>query len=222
MCSRKIVCLEEVDSTQDEAVRINLQPGEACYSSKQRGGRGRRGNEWNGSGGLALTVVLSQLSEHFPIALAATIAATLNNIIPNHKIGIKWPNDLFVNGKKLAGILIEQKNELYYVGVGLNVKQSPLKHSTCLKDCGADIEIDPVATSLFDSTLIASELTEEQAVTAWRRRDILRGTWQKIQSGSNVVEGLVLDIDPCNNLILQSSDSIVYLPAHAATILTCL
>ncbi|MDG1137006.1 MAG: hypothetical protein P8N28_01995, partial [Phycisphaerales bacterium] len=109
MADSRVLFLDEVTSTQDAAVELNLQFGDACVSYNQTAGRGRRGNQWNANGGVAVTVVIEELTAHLPIALAATLAAQLNNCIPEQRVGIKWPNDLFVEGKKIAGILTEQR-----------------------------------------------------------------------------------------------------------------
>jgi BirA family biotin operon repressor/biotin-[acetyl-CoA-carboxylase] ligase len=216
----KVVTLDSVASTQDEAMKLDLQVGDICRTFNQTAGRGRRGNEWNGSGGVALTLVLEKASPHLPIAIAATLASGLNNLIPNHRIGIKWPNDLYVDGKKIAGVLIEHREGRCFVGVGVNVIEAPIAASIALRQLGfagsCESVADIVATSLFD----ASQLGESKAVTAWKKRDILVGTTQTVQSGDNTVEGFVLSIDPCHNLLLETELGILELPAETSTILT--
>lgn len=220
MSRGKIVTLDSVASTQDEAMKLDLQVGDICRSFHQTAGRGRRGNKWIGSGGVAVTVVLDKAQQHLPIAIAATLASSLNNVIPNHRIGIKWPNDLYVDGKKLAGVLIEQREDRCFVGVGVNVIEAPIAVSTALHHLGfggsCESVADIVATSIFE----ASQHDENKAVTAWLERDILVGTTQSVQSGDNIVEGLVLSIDPCHNLLLQTDSDILLLPAETSTIIT--
>ena len=143
----KVLLLDEVSSTQDAAIEHELQSGDVCVSFNQISGRGRRGNFWDGTGGVAVTVVLDSIQPHIPIAVAVTLAGQLNNLIPHATVGIKWPNDLLVNGKKLAGILIEQRQGRYLVGIGVNVLASPLPTSTSLNEIGAESNLENVAES---------------------------------------------------------------------------
>jgi BirA family biotin operon repressor/biotin-[acetyl-CoA-carboxylase] ligase len=216
----KVVTLDHVESTQDEALKLDLQIGDVCRSFNQTTGRGRRGNEWNASGGVAVTVVVETATQHLPIAIAVTLATSLNNLIPQYQVGIKWPNDVYVDGKKLAGVLIEQREGRCFVGVGVNVLEAPIATSTALYQLGfngtRESVADVVATSVFDAT----QLDENKAVTSWRDRDILVGTILTVQSGDNIVEGLVLSIDPCHNLLLQTDSGILELPAETSTIVT--
>jgi len=216
----QVVTLDHVESTQDEALKLDLQIGDVCRSFNQTTGRGRRGNEWNASGGVAVTVVVETATQHLPIAIAVTLATSLNNLIPQYQVGIKWPNDVYVDGKKLAGVLIEQREGRCFVGVGVNVLEAPIATSTALYQLGfngtRESVADVVATSVFDAT----QLDGNKAVASWRDRDILVGTILTVQSGDNIVEGLVLSIDPCHNLLLQTDSGILELPSETSTIVT--
>ena len=220
MSEGKILVLDEVASTQDAAIEHDLHVGDACVSFNQPSGRGRRGNEWKSDGGVAVTVVLEKATQHLPIAVAATLAAQLNNLIPKHNIDIKWPNDLYVEGNKLAGILIEQREGRCLVGVGVNVAEAPLPTSVALSQLGSEQEKSIVADLVVSSVLDAAQLDVNTAVTQWKRRDILVGTTQVVTSGDNTVEGLVLSIDPCHNLLLQTQKGILELPAATSAIIT--
>ncbi len=215
----QVLVLDEVASTQDAAIEHDLQVGDACVSFNQTAGRGRRGNKWKSNGGVAITVVLGKATPHLPIAVAATLAAQLNNLIPKQHIGIKWPNDLYVEGKKLAGILIEQRADRCLVGIGINVLESPIPTAICLKECGSAVHLSEIVDVAIVSAFDASQLDDNTAVTQWRKRDILIGTNQTVQSGDNLVEGLVISIDPCHNLILQTDHGILELPATTSTII---
>jgi BirA family biotin operon repressor/biotin-[acetyl-CoA-carboxylase] ligase len=217
----RALVLEEVASTQDAAVKHNLGAGDVCAALAQSAGRGRRNSHWDASGGVAVTVVLEQPPAHFSISVAATLASHLNNLVPTCKIGIKWPNDLFINGRKLAGILVEQCNGLCLVGVGVNVLEAPPDQSaTCLYEFGFNDLRAVVAQSVVASVFSAVDLDEHVAVLAWRDRDILLGTNQRILTGGNEVEGIVRNIDPCNNLQLETKEGLLVLPADISTIVT--
>ena len=220
MVDPRILFLEKVTSTQDAAIDHDLHVGDVCYSFNQTAGRGRRGNTWDSTGGVAVTVVLDCATPHLPIAIAVTLAAALNEVNPNHRVGIKWPNDLFVDGKKLAGILIEQRENRCLVGVGVNVQEAPIPTATALSQLGSTSTQEEIATLVARSVFDATQLGETEAVSAWSERDILIGTIQTVQSGDRTVEGMVLSINPCHNLILQNSSGILELPAAISTIVT--
>ena len=216
----RVIVLDEVASTQDAAVEHDLVAGDVCATLTQTAGRGRRGSCWDASGGVAVTVVLESPSPHFSIAVAATLAAQLNNLVPTCKIGIKWPNDLFIDGQKLAGILIEHRDGRCLVGVGVNVLESPSGlNAACLGGFGCD-DRAIVAQCVVASVFAARDLDEGSAISGWRTRDLLVGTTQCVRSEGKVIEGVVIDIDPVNNLMLETKDGSLTLPAATTTIIT--
>ena len=216
----RVLVLQEIASTQDAALEHGLEVGDVCATLMQTAGRGRRGKLWDASGGVALTVVLDPPPPHFAISMAATLAAQLNNLVPTCKIGIKWPNDLMIEGRKLAGILIEQREGRCLVGVGVNVLESPpVHHAAFLGQFGTHKRAN-VVQCVVASVFAAQDLNALSAVSAWRDRDILIGTNQRVRTDGKEVEGIVLDIDPCNNLQLKTTEGILALSAETSTIVT--
>jgi BirA family biotin operon repressor/biotin-[acetyl-CoA-carboxylase] ligase len=216
----RVLTLDKVLSTQDAAIDHRLQAGDVCRCFNQTAGRGRRGNTWNSSGGVAVTVVLKEITPHLPIAIAGTLAAGLNALIPSVRIGLKWPNDLFVENKKLAGILIEHREGLFLVGVGVNVLESPTPDATALSQFGSEPTLEEVSDVIASCVFNSTQLDVNKAVKAWLKRDILVGTTQQVQIGKKIVEGVVLHIDPCHALILDTASGIVECQAAISTIVT--
>ncbi len=214
----KVVTLDSVESTQDAAIELELRVGDVCRTFNQTSGRGRRGNKWESKGGVAVTVVLQSATAHLPIAVAATLASQLNNLIPSKRVSIKWPNDLYVDSNKLSGILIEQRDGKCLVGVGVNVNEAPHQNSISMRQAGFVGTLEDVADVIALGVLDAAQLDENTAVVAWARRDVLVGTNQTVQSGNNLVKGLVLSIDPCHRLVLQTDAGILELPAATSSI----
>lgn len=117
--------------------------GDALTVDSQTAGRGQRGNSWESQPGKNLTIsvmlrpgqadMIIPVARSFPLSEAVAVALTdlLGDLLPHgmhHQITIKWPNDIYVGDKKIAGILIE--NSLRgvaighsVVGIGLNVNQ---------------------------------------------------------------------------------------------------
>lgn len=152
---RELVCLDVVDSTSSEVKRraaLGAAAGLTVIAEEQYGGRGRRGNPFQSlrGKGLYLSVLmrpqaaledLSTLTAHAAVAVREGILAACGAAC-----GIKWTNDLILNGKKLCGILTELELEAesgtvshVVLGVGINVSQTAA-------DFGA--ELSGVATSL--------------------------------------------------------------------------
>lgn len=132
-----IIWLDRVDSTNDEARRrISVLDNLSVLSaSEQTGGRGQRENKWHSEPHLNLTfsIILKnppvRAADQFCISEITTV--TLVHFLSTYGIeaDIKWPNDIYVSGKKTCGILIEnslkgQAIDWSIIGIGLNVNQS--------------------------------------------------------------------------------------------------
>jgi len=129
---------ETCDSTNERALReINhgaAQHGDVVVARRQTSGRGRRGSTWwsESPGGLYLSMVWRPSREIHAVVL--TLAGGLAALDCAQDLGLtggllKWPNDVLVNGKKLAGILAETRGldpsqPSYVIGIGLNVSQT--------------------------------------------------------------------------------------------------
>ena len=136
---------EQLDSTNNYASTIaklpETQNGTAITADFQVEGRGQRDNKWLAEPGTSFlgTIILKlkiKPEEIFYLSkwAALQVAKTLiRQNIPN--VTIKWPNDIFVEGKKIGGILIENswsEQHLHYslIGIGINLSNSPLEHAT--------------------------------------------------------------------------------------------
>ncbi len=122
-----------ISSTQDEAKKIakKLPPGTiAVVSAKvQEGGKGRQNRFWDSpKGNIYLTFILpTPLGKRGQAStLSLVLASCTSEFLGNLKIGvgIKWPNDLLINGAKIAGILGEGSDPLF-LGIGINVASHP-------------------------------------------------------------------------------------------------
>ncbi len=125
---RLLVC-ESVESTNDE-VRILAQAGAAdgliVLAEHQTAGRGRRGAAWFSPAGesLALSILLrpeepKALWPRLALAAGLAVAEAVESFGP--PAGIKWPNDVWINQRKVAGILVEAGADFAVVGIGLNI-----------------------------------------------------------------------------------------------------
>lgn len=110
-------------STQEHARALGL--GAVVVAQRQTGGRGQRGNAWADTGdeGLAVSLVLPATDQpQRSAALAQAIVDALESQLPG-RLSVKHPNDVLLDGKKVAGVLTEQADGLAVIGIGINVAQ---------------------------------------------------------------------------------------------------
>lgn len=129
-----IITLEETDSTNNylKAHRAELSHGTAVIALRQTAGKGRMGRVWQSSEGLLpFSVLLKNPRQPQTVTLCAAVAvcSALQRLLPDDaSLGIKWPNDIILRGKKLCGILCESVSfgECIDVicGIGINLTQS--------------------------------------------------------------------------------------------------
>ena len=185
----------------------------------QTSGRGRQGRVWHSSAGASLTFSLalplhppqwSGLSLAVGVALAEALDPPCGDAAP--RIGLKWPNDLWLldapgRGRKLGGVLIETvavgERRMAVVGVGLNVL--PQQHTqemssgfACLQELRPDIDA-PAALKQVAAPLARTLRQFEREglapfIAGYRRRDLLAGQPVSI-SGANIAAGVAEGVD---------------------------
>ncbi len=198
--------------------------GTVVITDHQTAGRGQRGNQWEAQTGRNLTfsILLQpsflQAGEQFwlNIALSLGISDWLATYLGN-RLTIKWPNDLYVEQRKIGGILIENTLQGYtiawsVVGIGLNINQTRFQY--------------PTATSLLNETpnegnFVLPELFPDLLEAIERRylalragqRDLLKTTYlqrlfryqekHEYQAGGQRFEGYIVGVDEAGRLAVQ-------------------
>ena len=129
-CRGKVVYHDVVESTNDEArkdiISGKCSSGNLYIAGYQTSGRGRGGNRWvcpEGEGLLFSLVIDPDVAPAFWYRMSLAAGLAIVDVIRDLGIEakLKWPNDIYINDKKLGGILIEKVDDLLIVGVGLNV-----------------------------------------------------------------------------------------------------
>jgi len=121
-----LLWLKETDSTQQRLKEWDAPYGSVIVADRQTEGRGRRGRSWlSQEGGLYFSFLLRpkdfpQLLS-LPLLLGLSVAEALEEL--GFSPAVKWPNDLYLGGRKVCGILCELSGSKLVVGVGLNVNQ---------------------------------------------------------------------------------------------------
>lgn len=137
----ELMVFDAVDSTNDEAKRraeAGAKHGTLIWAQSQTRGRGRRGNQWvSPTGNLYMSLVLRPdcpVAEALQLSFVASLALAdaLGSLLPPlAEVTCKWPNDVFLNGRKVAGLLLESATtsgaalDWLVLGVGVNVASAP-------------------------------------------------------------------------------------------------
>lgn len=162
-----LVALDVVDSTNDEARRLaqrGFGHGTAVWAEEQTAGRGRRGREWvSPRGNLHLSLIIDPdrpLREAAQLGFVAAVALcdALAALAPQARFECKWPNDVWCNGRKIAGMLLEGAgvDDLLILGIGVDVVAAPdpaLYPATSLRDVGCEAEAAAVLTGFCNRLL---------------------------------------------------------------------
>lgn len=195
---------EQVDSTNALAFRLGAVHGTVVLADSQTAGRGRRGRTWASvPGNLFLSIVVRppEVGQLGQLAFVAAVAVgeALGAI---EGIGFKWPNDILLDGRKIAGILIEADDGAAAVGIGVNLADTPREFLGTAGDLGGRLK----------KTAVAQDLC--RAFDHWYRRWMehgfspLRTAWLDRAVGLNgpiVAGGLAgrfADLGPDGGLIL--------------------
>ncbi|MGK7653360.1 biotin--[acetyl-CoA-carboxylase] ligase [Roseovarius sp. B08] len=232
--------LDEVDSTNAEAARIaaSLQGPEWILARHQTAARGRRGRAWaNPAGNFAATLVMRPTESPDQVALRSFVAslALYDAFVAAtgrpDGFSLKWPNDVLLNGGKLAGILLESAGagsglSHFAIGIGVNLKTAPagdavepgaLRPVSLLSEAG--VEVDPEA--FLDLLAPAYAELEAQFVTygfapiraAWMDRAAKLGDVITARTGRAELTGTFETVDADGNLVLTDAKSRHVIPA---------
>jgi BirA family transcriptional regulator, biotin operon repressor / biotin---[acetyl-CoA-carboxylase] ligase len=204
------------DSTNERA--RELADGRALHGTlvtadEQESGRGRQGRVWTAPPGTAvlMSLVLRDLDERhalLPLAAAVGVCEACEGAGPVTP-AVKWPNDVWIDGKKVAGILIEGRPQEGWavLGVGVNVTTDEFPDelqdtATSLRLAGVETTPDQVLKALLASLTEWLEASPEAVLAAWRERDALKGERVRWSGGDGVAAG----IDESGALVVETVD----------------
>ena len=159
----RLVALETIDSSNDEAKRLARQGaghGTVVSAREQTAGRGRRGRSWvSPPDNLHVSLLLDpgaplNLAALLGFVASAALAQALAGLAPAAHVQCKWPNDVWCNGRKIAGMLLEpaEVGGLVVLGMGVNIVEAPrpaLYDAICLRELGCDADAGRVLTTFL-------------------------------------------------------------------------
>jgi BirA family transcriptional regulator, biotin operon repressor / biotin---[acetyl-CoA-carboxylase] ligase len=203
--------LEVTDSTNERARELASEGaahGTLVTAGEQTAGRGRQGRTWTAAPGEALlmSIVVRDLEpRHALLPLMAALAVCeAAEAVGDVSCAIKWPNDVWVDRRKLSGILVEARPAAGWaiVGIGLNtgVREFPeelRETATTLHLSSPEVAVEPLLPAL-DRWLAADQA---DILAAWRARDALLGSTVRWQDG----EGTARGVDDSGSLLVETA-----------------
>ncbi|MCO4315543.1 bifunctional biotin--[acetyl-CoA-carboxylase] ligase/biotin operon repressor BirA [Pectobacterium versatile] len=222
-----VTVLPVVDSTNQYILeRLDtLSSGDACLAEYQQSGRGRRGRQWFSPFGANLYLSLYWRLEQGPAAavgVSLVIGIVMAEVL--HKLGadgvrVKWPNDLYLKDRKLAGILVELTGKTgdaanLVIGAGINLQMREPAPDTInqgwinLQEAGIEINRNTLASTLISelrSALVIFELQGlEPFISRWEKLDNYFNRSVRLIIGNREIHGIDRGIDRQGALLLES------------------
>ncbi len=227
-----IICYQEVDSTNVNAFQLaenGEKEGTVIVADSQRRGKGRLGRDWESPAGVNIYCSIILRPDIFPLNAfqltflsAVAVARTIENISVLKTV-IKWPNDILINGRKVAGLLNEmsaetEKVNFLILGIGVNLNMRNEQFPDTLRHPSSSLFIESglvYARNVFLRRLLA-ELDElyddylsngyQNIRNEWQARCNLIGRKIKVDCNGIILIGDVIGTDDFGALLLKVDD----------------
>ena len=231
---KRVYYFDDIDSTQNFASSIAqnlLENGTIIVSKKQSSGKGRLGRKWiSPEGGLWFSVILHpkfdvSLATLFPLAASLALANAIKKTLKK-KPELKWPNDVTLNHKKVAGMLVDlslKSNDIesLILGVGINFKIDPIKLektikntrnfygvATLIKKNEDSNPIKLMQSFLFELERICEELNQgniRKTIKEWTKMSATIGKKVTVSTSSGKISGRAVRIDDDGALVISQA-----------------
>ncbi len=221
----RLLIRESVESTNDEARQlgeVGAADGLIVLALRQTLGRGRRGAAWFSPSGeaLAFSILLrpsapKSLWPRLALAAGLAVAEALESL--GLEAGIKWPNDVWIGQRKVAGILVEAGADFAVLGIGLNVNVTEFPKevseiATSLQLAGGHLfsraEVLGEVIRHFSRRRCQIEQDFSEVIAAVELRCVLRGKRVSLITASGPKIGVVVGIAPTGELLLQTDQGL--------------
>jgi len=214
MIGEKVVHLNEVGSTNRYALEMapDFPEGTVVVARKQTSGKGRNDRRWESpEGGLWMSVVLrpERIEPRLVFVGALAVVDTLSDF--GVVSGIKWPNDVWVNGRKIAGVLTEVRGKTAVLGIGLNVNNPvpPELHGSAVamyELLGTSVPLERVEERLIshlDGWYRVFQKAPELMMARVRELTFILGRPVVVSDGKDSVSGRALDVLDDGSLLIE-------------------
>ncbi|MBU9828451.1 MULTISPECIES: bifunctional biotin--[acetyl-CoA-carboxylase] ligase/biotin operon repressor BirA [Rahnella] len=222
----RVSVLPVIDSTNQYLLdRISeLSSGDACVAEYQQAGRGRRGRKWFSPFGSNLYLSMYWKLDQGPAAamgLSLVIGIVMAEVLQRlgaEDVRVKWPNDLYLKDRKLAGILVELTGKTgdaaqLVIGAGINLKMREPAADTInqgwinLQEAGVNIDRNELTATLLKELRAALLHFEKEGlapfITRWRGLDNFLDRPVKLLIGDQEIHGIERGIDQQGALLLE-------------------
>ncbi|MET0025597.1 MAG: bifunctional biotin--[acetyl-CoA-carboxylase] ligase/biotin operon repressor BirA [Sedimenticola sp.] len=222
---------DQIDSTNsylmEKQAEKDSASGHVCIAEQQTSGRGRRGREWVSPYGSNIYLSIGWhyglgLADLSGLSLAAGIAVARSlEAVGIEEVGLKWPNDVLWQDRKLAGLLLEVSGEhtgpsRVVMGLGLNTRMSEVQGKEIDQPWidlaslpgGSGVSRNRLISTLLENLLSTLSRFEydglDPEIEEWRRLDLYHGKPVALQMGKRRIEGVHKGIDAAGALLLES------------------
>ena len=242
---RQIEHTEEIGSTNDRALQLAAETSAQLpllvLADRQIAGRGRGSNAWLAAdGAITFSLAIESAAANIPahrwpqlsLTTGLAVCEALEEVTGSSDAQVKWPNDVYLLGRKACGILIETPpvRDRLVIGVGLNVNNSFRDAPPPLRQTAVSLsDYDGKHRDLTDVLLAVLERIDSNwrtladrgfaaLIDNWRGRSYLSGRTVMLASGPQTVTGRCMGIDHDGALLLQTESEIRR--CHAGTVLS--
>ena len=218
---QKVVVFNSTSSTNDIARRYAKDKncdGLAIFAEEQTAGKGRAGNKWvsTRSKSILCSIILTDYEINTELLSLTCAVAAADSIGTYAKI--KWPNDILINGKKVAGILLESiaanNTYTYIIGIGINCHQDKTDFPEELNSIATSMDLESKTTcdrislakrllSSMDYWLDIAEKEPPKIIEHWSNLSIQLGHRVSLLFNQKQFSGNCIGIDPQKGLILR-------------------
>ena len=234
----KLFFYPSVDSTNREAERLfsnGAEPPFAVFTHKQTAGKGRLGRKWHSQANqnLYCSIMFSpntqpEKLQSFTLWAGIEICRSLKALIPNLDLKIKWPNDLYCNGKKVSGILTEARIDsdrmhTLILGLGLNINSTPKSFpkeiqsiATSLRaETNQSYDMNAMSIEIIQSTIRAYKKCikngeKDSLIKAWEAFDYLKNKPVSLTENGQKISGLALGINAYGALQVRKNNGSIH------------
>lgn len=226
-----IIYYETLSSTNNEAIRLATQgaeEGTVVICNRQTEGRGQRNNKWVAAEGENLTVSLilkPELNAGELFLISKTFSLAIVNVLHEYGVNalIKWPNDIYVNNNKIAGILIEHSflgNRLNFtvIGLGLNINQiqfPPMEvaPTSLILETNNKYDINSVLKDILNQFSILNDTlyTSKEVINEGYMQKLYRryGYFKYKTKGGLIFSAKINDVADSGELILEDEQGVL-------------
>ena len=209
----QIKLFDRLVSTNETAKQYPLYT--VVTATRQTGGKGRYGRVWESPpGNLYLSAVAPDFGEANAL-LAFVAGVAVADALGDFHVQIKWPNDILLNGKKVAGILLERREDgLVVIGIGLNLISHPTENMLYPTAClNGKLSLTKARTCVLESLEKWLDTFERDGFapvrTAWLRLAVGMNENIKVNLPTKTITGRFKELSPQGELVLETPDKAV-------------